>query len=51
VSLPLLNGRSGLPVGIQLIGARNRDRKLLGVAGWLETVSKNISGSKHEFEQ
>jgi Asp-tRNA(Asn)/Glu-tRNA(Gln) amidotransferase A subunit family amidase len=51
VSLPLLKGRAGLPVGIQLIGARNRDRELLRVAGWLETVSKNNSGRKHEFEQ
>jgi Asp-tRNA(Asn)/Glu-tRNA(Gln) amidotransferase A subunit family amidase len=38
VSLPLLRGRHGLPIGIQLSGARGRDRDLLRTAGWLEQI-------------
>ena len=39
VSLPLLVGAKGLPVGVQLIGAAERDDRLLRTARWLvETV-------------
>jgi Asp-tRNA(Asn)/Glu-tRNA(Gln) amidotransferase A subunit family amidase len=47
VSLPLLRGRHGLPIGIQLIGARGRDHELLRAAGWLEHISnQECSGEK-----
>jgi Asp-tRNA(Asn)/Glu-tRNA(Gln) amidotransferase A subunit family amidase len=39
VSLPLLTGRHGLPIGVQLIGRHGRDAGLLRVAGWLEAVT------------
>ncbi len=35
VSLPLLVGESGLPVGVQLIGAAEEDDRLMRTAGWL----------------
>jgi len=35
VSLPLLKGHLGLPIGVQLIGRRGCDRALLGIAAWL----------------
>ena len=33
ISLPLLTGPSGLPIGVQLVGRRGRDGDLLGTAG------------------
>jgi Asp-tRNA(Asn)/Glu-tRNA(Gln) amidotransferase A subunit family amidase len=35
VTLPLLKGASGLPIGVQLIGAFNDDARLLRSANWL----------------
>ncbi len=35
VSLPLLSGAAGMPLGVQLIGRRNRDLELLRAAYWL----------------
>ncbi|MCU7885756.1 MAG: amidase, partial [Candidatus Thiodiazotropha sp. (ex Lucinoma annulata)] len=35
ITLPLLTGRRGLPVGVQLIGRRNDDARLLRTARWL----------------
>jgi len=35
VSLPLLESSDGLPIGVQLVGARNGDAKLLRTARWL----------------
>ena len=35
VSLPLLRGANGLPLGVQLVGARHADGKLLRTARWL----------------
>jgi len=35
VTLPLLTGKNGLPVGVQLIGPRNGDARLLRTARWL----------------
>jgi Asp-tRNA(Asn)/Glu-tRNA(Gln) amidotransferase A subunit family amidase len=35
VSLPLLTGPTGLPVGVQLVGRRGDDARLLRAAGWL----------------
>jgi Asp-tRNA(Asn)/Glu-tRNA(Gln) amidotransferase A subunit family amidase len=34
-SLPLLHGTNGLPLGVQLVGQRNRDARLLRTARWL----------------
>lgn len=35
ISLPLLVGRSGMPVGVQLVGRRGWDGRLLRTARWL----------------
>lgn len=35
VTLPLLSGTNGLPVGVQLVGRRNDDGRLLRTARWL----------------
>jgi Asp-tRNA(Asn)/Glu-tRNA(Gln) amidotransferase A subunit family amidase len=35
VSLPGLTGRSGLPVGVQLVGRHDDDATLLAIAAWL----------------
>jgi Asp-tRNA(Asn)/Glu-tRNA(Gln) amidotransferase A subunit family amidase len=40
VSLPLLTGRHGLPIGVQLIGGRGSDARLLRIAAWLEAVAE-----------
>jgi Asp-tRNA(Asn)/Glu-tRNA(Gln) amidotransferase A subunit family amidase len=42
VHVPLGRGRNGLPLGVQLIGARYGDRHLLGVAQWLEAALSPI---------
>jgi Asp-tRNA(Asn)/Glu-tRNA(Gln) amidotransferase A subunit family amidase len=40
VSLPLLQGANGLPLGVQLVGPRHADARLLRTARWLaESVS------------
>ena len=36
ISLPLLQGESNMPLGVQLIGAKFDDHRFLGVANWLE---------------
>ena len=35
VSLPLMRGENGLPIGVQLVGRRNFDARLLRTARWL----------------
>ena len=35
VSLPLMHGKNGLPMGVQLVGRRNFDARLLRTARWL----------------
>jgi Asp-tRNA(Asn)/Glu-tRNA(Gln) amidotransferase A subunit family amidase len=35
LSLPLMQGASGLPLGVQLVGARHRDGQLLRTGRWL----------------
>jgi Asp-tRNA(Asn)/Glu-tRNA(Gln) amidotransferase A subunit family amidase len=35
VSLPLLEGTNGLPLGVQLVGPRNGDARLLRTARWV----------------
>jgi len=36
LSLPWLSGENGLPVGVQLVGSREEDDRLLRSAAWLE---------------
>lgn len=36
VTLPILKGANGLPIGVQLIGRPGADRHLLSVASWIE---------------
>jgi Asp-tRNA(Asn)/Glu-tRNA(Gln) amidotransferase A subunit family amidase len=36
LTLPLLQGANGLPIGVQLVGRRMDDGRLLRSAGWLE---------------
>ncbi len=41
VTLPLLTGASGLPIGVQLVGEKGDDARLLRTARWLvETVQR-----------
>jgi Asp-tRNA(Asn)/Glu-tRNA(Gln) amidotransferase A subunit family amidase len=41
VTLPLLQSESGLPIGVQLIGRRGNDARLLRTANWLvKTIGK-----------
>ncbi len=41
VTLPLLSGPKGLPMGVQLVGAHGQDARLLRTARWLvQTLSK-----------
>ena len=34
ITLPVLTGPNGMPVGLQLIGQRHHDRKLFAHARW-----------------
>ena len=43
ITLPLLTGSHGLPVGVQLVGRRNEDARLLRTARWLVAA---LSGSE-----
>ena len=36
LSLPMLSGENGLPMGVQLIGSKEQDDRLLRTASWLE---------------
>jgi len=40
VSLPLLKGENGLPIGVQLVGQRNWDARLLRTARWLQAQAR-----------
>ena len=37
ITLPLLVGEAGLPIGVQLIGPAEKDDRLLRTANWLQT--------------
>ena len=39
ISLPLLRGAQGFPIGVQLIGARGKDAMLLSFAAWLSDTA------------
>jgi Asp-tRNA(Asn)/Glu-tRNA(Gln) amidotransferase A subunit family amidase len=38
ITLPVLTGPNGLPIGLQVIGRRNGDRKLFAAARWIHRV-------------
>jgi Asp-tRNA(Asn)/Glu-tRNA(Gln) amidotransferase A subunit family amidase len=47
VSLPLLRSQNGLPMGVQLIGRRGNDARLLRTAHWLvKTLGKGSGGKR-----
>jgi Asp-tRNA(Asn)/Glu-tRNA(Gln) amidotransferase A subunit family amidase len=37
LSLPLMTGPDGLPLGVQLVGRRGLDARLLRTARWLQS--------------
>ena len=47
IQLPFGLSRKGLPLGIQIIGRRNEDKKLLQVAKWIEGIFTNVL-DKHQ---
>jgi Asp-tRNA(Asn)/Glu-tRNA(Gln) amidotransferase A subunit family amidase len=45
VTVPLLRSEAGLPLGVQLVGRRGNDARLLRTARWLvETLSRDARG-------
>jgi Asp-tRNA(Asn)/Glu-tRNA(Gln) amidotransferase A subunit family amidase len=48
ISLPLLRGANGLPIGVQLVGCQGGDRNLLRVAAWLTDATTLNDKSSHE---
>jgi Asp-tRNA(Asn)/Glu-tRNA(Gln) amidotransferase A subunit family amidase len=44
LSLPLLQGADGLPLGVQLVGARHADARLLRTAIWLDHQLGGLEG-------
>jgi Asp-tRNA(Asn)/Glu-tRNA(Gln) amidotransferase A subunit family amidase len=36
VTLPGHKGPNGMPIGVQLVGKRSSDRRLLDIAAWIE---------------
>ena len=46
VTLPLLEGPNGLPIGVQLIGRRGNDARLLRTARWLAARVSKGAGRK-----
>ncbi len=45
ISLPLLTGSSGMPIGVQLVGRRGEDARLLRTASWLVETLKSGGGT------
>ena len=43
MTLPLLEGPNGLPVGVQLVGRRGEDARLLRTARWLKRTVEGES--------
>lgn len=48
VTLPLLVGPNGLPVGVQVVGSRGNDARLLRTARWLMETVANSGGATEE---
>lgn len=43
ITLPLLEARNGMPLGVQVVAAPGEDARLLAVAAWLEARGTEIS--------
>lgn len=41
VTIPLLQGEGGMPIGVQLVAPRGNDARLLQIANWLHTYDFN----------
>lgn len=47
LSLPLMQGPSGMPLGVQVVGRRGEDARLIRTARWLErALADDISGER-----
>ncbi|HEY9454588.1 MAG TPA: amidase [Bradyrhizobium sp.] len=46
ISLPLMQGENGLPLGVQLVGPRGFDGRLLRTAQWLTDLVAKAAGGK-----
>jgi Asp-tRNA(Asn)/Glu-tRNA(Gln) amidotransferase A subunit family amidase len=44
VSLPLLQGANGMPIGVQLVSTKGDDARLLRTARWLATITATNTG-------
>jgi Asp-tRNA(Asn)/Glu-tRNA(Gln) amidotransferase A subunit family amidase len=44
VTLPLMTGPNGMPMGIQLVGRQGQDGRLLRTARWLMATLANVTG-------
>ena len=40
INLPLMQGANGLPIGVQLVGRRDSDARLLRTARWLANATE-----------
>jgi Asp-tRNA(Asn)/Glu-tRNA(Gln) amidotransferase A subunit family amidase len=48
VTLPLLKSDDGMPMGVQLVGRRGNDARLLRTANWLvKTLGRGKSGGRN----
>jgi Asp-tRNA(Asn)/Glu-tRNA(Gln) amidotransferase A subunit family amidase len=45
LSMPVLQGEDGMPMGAQLVGRKGHDARLLGVARWLAERERRHAGS------
>jgi Asp-tRNA(Asn)/Glu-tRNA(Gln) amidotransferase A subunit family amidase len=45
ISVPGLAGPAGMPIGVQLVGARGGEEALLGAAAWAEGVLSAPGGT------
>jgi Asp-tRNA(Asn)/Glu-tRNA(Gln) amidotransferase A subunit family amidase len=46
ITLPLLQGENGMPIGVQLVGRRGNDARLLRAARWLAGTVKRGGGRR-----
>lgn len=51
ISLPLLTGPNGMPVGVQLVGAPGGDTRLLAVSKWVEERMRGRSFPPHPSQR
>ncbi|MGI9407362.1 MAG: amidase [Hyphomicrobiaceae bacterium] len=48
VSLPLMSGQNGLPIGVQLIGSSEHDDRLLRTANWMQNHLQAYAGNNEQ---